>query len=190
MSPKKETTQKIESQPAGEPLPAQPAVETPTGKSLAELFEGGPSIAEISKEPPAEESHGTFVLTTDPPHRCSICNGPDHRACGCEAKALRKSQEQKPDQAGSRMDQELKSDEVHVDDVLEKLFKDTLNPVASDMAISVVAAVEKFQDFQQSVLDGLTDIRTVIEELVLLEKSRLERLAGRLLKDINDAEPT
>lgn len=88
------------------------------------------------------------------------------------------------------MDQELKSDEVHVDDVLEKLFKDTLNPVASDMAISVVAAVEKFQDFQQSVLDGLTDIRTVIEELVLLEKSRLERLAGRLLKDINDAEPT
>jgi len=185
--------------PQGQGGPHPPA--EPTGKSLAEQFESGPVLPDVPL--PADPDTGEPLampvdkvverlneqLPKEPaeiekPHKCSLCGSPDHRACGCEAKAIKKQNSLDGlDQAGNRMDQELDHEEVHVNEVLEKLFKDTLNPIASDMAISVVKTVEEFHAFQQGVLDGLGDINTNLEALVKLQKDRAD-----LLKDIQNAK--
>ncbi len=80
-------------------------------------------------------------------------------------------------------EKELDREEVQVDKVLEKLFKDTLNPIASDMAISVVEAVEKFNIFQGSVLDKLSDINSNLEKLVKTDQDRAD-----LLRDVQNGD--
>ena len=158
--------------PEGQGGPHLPDISEPTSKSLSEQFESGPDPVELAKGSEVEQPHGTEVLTTDPPHRCSICNGPDHRACGCEARARIKA-----GQAGSRMDRELTRDEV-----LEKICNAGTDIDPNIMIQMASAAGSKFAEDMQNVLDQLSDINTNLETLVKLQTDR-----AKVLKDIQNA---
>lgn len=182
--------------PQGQGSPHPPA--EPTGKSLAEQFEGGPVLPDVPlpDDPdtgePAEEPQ---LKNIHHHHMCSICGSPNHQACGCEAKALQKAQEQEYDQAGSGLDQELKSDEVRVEQILENVFGNEptkmLTQMAGEMSGALLGGVDKFEEFKSGVLDRLSEIQIGIEyigentkALVKLQKERAD-----LLKDIQDGKP-
>ena len=149
-----------------EQLPAHhPVVKEAVLREQPDPFGGGPI------DRPVEQPHGTEVLTTDPPHRCSICNGPNHQACGCEARARIKGE--KP---GSRMDRELTRDEV-----LEKICNAGTDIDPNIMIQMASAAGSKFAEDMQNVLDQLSDINTNLETLVKLQTDR-----AALLKVILD----
>ena len=168
--------------PEGQGGPHLPDISEPTRKSLAEQFEGGPPMPPMPPmpaNPPAEE-----------PHKCFVCNGPDHRACGCEAREKQRQIEQDDEsfrnqdiideeQAEGRMDQELDRDEV-----LEKTFKASKSgDIDPTIIIQVAAAAgRKFAEDIQTIHTLLGDINCNLETLVKIQKDRVD-----LLKDIKNA---
>lgn len=204
----KDESQQV-SQPAGEArgsdLPPQgqggphlPDVSEPTSRSLSEQFESGPGPVEPAKgseaEQPAEEPHETEVLTTDPPHRCFVCKGPDHRACGCEAAAQKEADRATapPDQAGSRMNQELVREDANaekvLEDVLGKDIEKKLVQMAGEMSGALMGVVDKFEEFKGGVLDGFGDLGVKLDMVVsqLDVMIEAERSRADLLKDIQN----
>jgi hypothetical protein len=162
--------------PEGQGGPHLPDISEPTSQSLSEQIESETPTVDLPTEQPPKELART----------CTICNGPDHRGCGCEAKAKRELE-----QAGSRLEtnarmvQELdredaKADQVqgNLDDVEEKLIQ-----MAGEMSGALMGGADKFEEFKSGVLDSLRDINSNLETLVKLEKDRAD-----LLKDIKNVE--
>ena len=175
---------KVESQPVSQPAgeatgsdlppegqggPHLPEISEPTGKSLSEQFESGPQTV----EQPAEE-----------PHKCFVCNGPDHRACGCEARETQKQIEQddKTFRSQDIMKEELEeanATKVLGDEITEAISKASgLDPQIVQIC---AAGGRKFAEDMQNVLDRLSDINSNLEILVKLEKDRAD-----LLRDIKN----
>lgn len=188
--------EKVESQPAPQPAgeargsdltPQEqggshlPDISEPTGRSLSEQFESGPGPTELAKdsevEQPAEEP-------VEPIHKCSICNGPDYQGCGCEAKALQKSQEQEHNQAGSRMDQELDPEDAHAEQIIQSAMKAASNFDPSEFLQMCAKAGMQHREDMKAVLDRLSDINSNLEILVSLQQNRVE-----LLKDLQNGKP-
>ncbi|HUS71931.1 MAG TPA: hypothetical protein VMY06_02610 [Sedimentisphaerales bacterium] len=116
-------------------------------RSLSEQFEIGPPIG-----PPAE-----------PAHKCFVCNGLDHRACGCEAKEMQK--QIKHD------DEAFRSRDILDEEAREKVPGRSAQEWAQTHVDQVAA-----------ILDCLIDVNSNLEILVKLQQERSD-----LLKDIQNA---
>ena len=188
----KDESQQV-SQPAGEArgsdLPPQgqggphlPAIEEPTGKSLSVQFERGPVIVQPAEQP-AEQPHGTYALTTNPPHRCFVCKGPDHRACGCETKELKRQIEQDDKAFRNRdlLEEELSPEDANAAEVLTESEK--------AIAKSFDEYADRLDDRMRSVLDGFSDIGVKLDMVVSQLDVIIEhhQTRAKVLEDIQNA---
>jgi hypothetical protein len=192
----KDESQQV-SQPAGEatgsdlPPEGQGGPHLPT-VPLSEQFERGPDPIELAKgsetEQPVEE-----------PHRCFVCSGPDHRACGCEAKERQRQIEQDDKSFRSqdivneeRMEKELDREEANAEQILSKVFeKETMKQIiqmTGEMSGALMGGADKFEEFKNGVLDKLSDIHLVMNVVVsntgILVKLAQDR--ADLLKDLKN----
>ena len=140
-----------------------PAVEQPAAKSLTDQFDT--ELQDVPVRVP---------VTLEEPHKCSICSGPDHRACGCEAKAG----------TNNNLEKELDREDANTDRVREGLEKmvDELSKDSPEIFIANICskAGAQFAEDMQSVKDRLSDINSNLEALVSLGQERSIIMKGIL----------
>lgn len=124
----------------------------------------GPPV-EPPQEQPFEQPAEKPTEPTDPVHKCSICNGLDHRACGCEAKELAKKEAQGDKDAHFRST------------TIKHNHREVPSRAAEELAQTHV-------DQMYAIHDYLSVINSNLEILVKLQQER-----AKVLEDIQDGRP-
>lgn len=181
--------------------PLTPAGEA-RGEDLPPQRQGGPHLPDISE--PASltdqfESESGLVdvpvrvpVKPEKPHQCSICQGTDHRACGCEAKE-QKAIEQDNNPGLAQIEKELDREDANAAQVLDKSVEVLIGKASELSPVEMMKifgmAGRKLAEDMKCVLDVLTDQKVALDMIVsqLDVMIEAERNRADLFKDLQNA---
>ena len=118
-----------------------------------------------------DEEQQSQAKPADEAHKCSICGGPDHRGCGCEARAEKESPPTPPNEKNDQA--VLPFIQLLGEAVQEPKFQEAVSAVAETMTA--------FGSQLQTVADILNSIDSNTRDLIELEKER-----RNLVKDLQN----